>query len=88
MAPSAEEGCADCAAVVSHDDALYANRCFAHCTADLQGTGGPMVLVRSAADAPVLVLPRLGFHAPPKTGLDGAPPGTRPQRILLHSFLI
>jgi hypothetical protein len=87
MSAAAEDGCADCGAVVGHDDALYANRCFAHCTADLQLAGLPIALVRSA-DTPVLFVPRTVAHSPPDTGLDGAPPGAPPRRILLHSFLV
>jgi hypothetical protein len=74
--------------VVGHDDALYANRCFAHCTADLQAVGEPVVLARSAADRPILLLPRTEVRISPHTGLDGAPPGAPPRRVLLHSFLI
>ncbi|HEY3077747.1 MAG TPA: hypothetical protein VGJ74_21450 [Burkholderiales bacterium] len=88
MSPATEEGCGDCETVVGHNDALYANRCFAHCTADLQLAGLPIALVRSAADAPVLFVPRTVAHSPPDTGLDGAPPGAPPRRILLHSFLV
>lgn len=86
-APAAEEGCVHCGTVVANNDALYANRCFAHCTADLQVAGEPVVLAQSAADTPVLLLPPEVLQ-PPDTGLDGAPPGAPPRRILLHSFLI
>ncbi|HZE60195.1 MAG TPA: hypothetical protein VE085_06530 [Burkholderiales bacterium] len=88
MAPAtADEHCGDCRGVVSHDDALYANRCFAHCTADLQAIGAPIGLVRSAADVPVLLVQRTPTR-PPDTGVGAAPPGGPPHRILLHSFLI
>lgn len=88
MAPAMEEGCTDCTAIVAHDDALYANRCFAHCTADLQLIGDLTVFAPSAPEAPVLFVPRAHLRAPPDTGLDGAPPGAPPRRILLHSFLV
>ena len=87
-APAMEEGCTDCGPVVAHDDALYANRCFAHCTADLQLVGDLTIAVPIAAAAPVLFVPRADLRAPPYTGLVGTPPGAPPRRILLHSFLI
>ncbi len=66
----------------------YANRCIAHCTADLQMPGLAVALVRAPADAPVLLLARAERRMPGKPGLDAVPPGTAPPRILLHSFLI
>ena len=58
--------------------------CLAHCTADLQLSGGPVGLVQAPAQTPVLVLPRATVPYP------AAPPPvvTLPSRILLHSFLI
>ena len=82
------EDCGSCEAQGNEGTPQNANRCVAHCTADLQLSGGILVLVRSPAYVPVLVLPpgdRVAFRA---TGLDQAPPGAPPRRILLHSFLI
>jgi len=66
----------------------YANRCIAHCTADLQLSGLPAALVQAPAHAPVLLLPRVERRVPGSAGLDAPPPGAAPPRILLHSFLI
>jgi hypothetical protein len=66
----------------------YANRCLAHCTADLKAVGLPVAIVRGAAGSPVLFVPSLGKSQPIDTGLESAPPGTPPPRILLHSLLI
>ncbi|SRR5712692_2929190 len=66
----------------------YANRCIAHCTADLQLSKLPAALVQALADAPVLLLPRVERRVPGSAGLDAPPPGAAPPRILLHSFLI
>ncbi|HYT47851.1 MAG TPA: hypothetical protein VEL04_05485 [Burkholderiales bacterium] len=66
----------------------YPNRCIAHCTVDLQLSGLPAALVQAPADAAVLLLPRVERRGPRSTGLDAAPPGAAPPRILLHSFLI
>lgn len=64
-----------------------ANRCVAHCTADLQNAGSAVALVRNPGEPPLLaVLIPLGNRS-----LDGgfaAPPPALPRRILLHSFLI
>ena len=80
------EGCGGCE--TDTDIAQAANRCVAHCTADLQLPGSMTALVRSPAQAPVLLLPAVHRFASPRTGLDEAPPGAPPRRILLHSFLI
>jgi hypothetical protein len=89
MAPMLEmaEGCASCDPQ-ANGEGQDANRCVAHCTADLQLAGGATALVRSPAHVPVLLLPPLARRASPPTGLDSPPPGSVPSRILLHSFLI
>lgn len=66
----------------------YANRCVAHCTADLQLGGLPVALVRGPADAPVLLLPRAELNFQSGAALEAPPPVPVPSRILLHSFLI
>ena len=73
---------------MTHSAPQNANRCVMLCTADLQLAGLPTALVRSAADAPVLLVPRAEWASAPDTGLEVPPPGTPPLRILLHSFLI
>lgn len=89
LAPMLEmvDGCG-CETQVKTDGPQYANRCVAHCTADLQLTGVATALVRSPAEAPVLLLPHFDRSPAPNTGLELPPPGTVPPRILLHSFLI
>jgi hypothetical protein len=80
--------CGDCQTQVKPDAPQYANRCVAHCTADLQLSGSTTALVRSPAYLPVLLLPPFERLASPRTGLQAPPPGSVPHRILLHSFLI
>lgn len=82
------QGCGSCEPQGDSEIAQSANRCVAHCTADLQLWGSTTVLVRSAAYVPALLLPPLHRLASPPTGLDETPPGAPPHRILLHSFLI
>src|SRR5687768_13218849 len=53
---AAGEGCCAPDSVPS-PEAQVANNCFAHCTADLQLTGFPVVLVQVPAATPVLLLP-------------------------------
>jgi hypothetical protein len=89
LAPMLEmaDGCG-CETHVKPDAPQYANRCVAHCTADLQLSGGTAALVRSPADAPVLFVQSFDRSPVLRTGLEAPPPGTVPPRILLHSFLI
>ena len=82
------ERCEHGATYATNSTPQNANRCVVHCTADLQAAGLPVALVRSASDAPVLLLPRVGRTLAPHTGLEATPLGTPPPRILLHSFLI
>lgn len=88
MAASSEMPCTDCDASMSDSGPLYANRCVAHCTADLQLAGMQAALGRSPADVPALLVPRTELRAGLTRGLEAPPPGTPPRRILLHSFLI
>lgn len=78
----------DCETAVMTDWTKYPNRCFTHCTADLQTAGDAIALVRGPGGDAVLALPRDEPRATPRTGLAASPPGTPPPRILLHSFLI
>lgn len=67
---------------------LNANRCVAHCTADLQIAAAAVAIVRSPADTPVLLVPRLQSRPVFQTGLEAPAPGTPPPRVLLHAYLI
>ena len=89
LAPMLEmvDGCG-CETQFKKDGPQYANRCVAHCTADLQLAGVAVALARSPADAPVLLVPRFDRSPALRAGLDSPPPRTVPPRILLHSFLI
>jgi hypothetical protein len=61
--------------------------CVAHCTADLQLSGGAAVLVRAPATAAVLHIIAFPDFSRVATGNEPPPRGI-PSRILLHSFLI
>src|SRR5712691_1802531 len=54
---SKAEPCGDYLSVTGFES-LYANRCVAHCTSDLQLAGDAVAVVRSPGDTPVLVLAR------------------------------
>ena len=88
VAATSEAPCSGCGTAVTEYGPHYANRCVAHCTADLQLAGLPLAIVRGAADSPVLVVAGPERHPAARTGLDAPPPGTPPRRILLHSFLV
>jgi hypothetical protein len=66
----------------------FANRCVAHCTADLQNAGSAVALVRSPGEPPLLVVLPAPEARSLDSGLEAPPPGAPPRRILLHSFLI
>jgi hypothetical protein len=89
MAPMLQmaDGC-DCETQVKTDAPQYANRCVAHCTADLQLSGLTAMLVRAPADAPVLLVPRIEPRFSGGAGFEAPLPAAVPRRILLHSFLI
>ena len=79
----------DCQTEVATDWTKFPNRCFAHCTADLQSVGDGVALVRSPADAPVLALVRLERLPFQRTDLEALPPPPAPPpRILFHQLLI
>ena len=88
IAPQPNEPCAGCGTSATGYDSLYANRCLAHCTADLQLTGDAVAMVRRPGDAVMLLAPRADLRLRLRAGLDAPPPGAPPHRILLHSFLI
>lgn len=66
----------------------HANRCVAHCTADLQNVGPDVALVRSPGPAPMFLVEAFSGASIASRGLIGPPPGAPPRRIVLHSFLI
>jgi hypothetical protein len=74
----------DCGAALTEFGPLYANRCVAHCTSDLQLTGAASAIASGTTYGPMLVLPRAA--APRWT--DAPPPMGVPKRIQLHSFLV
>lgn len=88
LATDAMAACESVAVALTEYGPQYANRCLAHCTADLQIPAVAVAIVRSAADAPVLFLARVELSQVRPAGLQGPAPGTPPPRILLHSFLI
>lgn len=75
-------------AVVAKHWVKFENRCFAHCTADLQTVGHGVALIRNPADAPVLALPPAQLRMPVRVAFEGPRPGTPPPRILFGSLLI
>lgn len=79
----------ECETAIATDWTKFPNRCFAHCTTDLQTVGEAGALVRSPADAPVL---RLALQEPmpfQRIGREALPPPVAPPpRILFHQFLI
>lgn len=78
-----------CNCGVSDTQVPVSASCTAHCTADLQLAGVPVVIVRSAADTPVLlVAPGKPPGAAISRGLESPPPGAPSRRVLLHSYLI
>lgn len=78
----------DCESPIVTEWTKYPNRCLMHCSADLQTVGAAVALIRAPAAAPVLVLDWPQERAAMHTGLDAAPAGAPPPRILFHSFLI
>ena len=90
MAPMLQGGepCGGCETEFKPYFPEFANRCVAHCTADLQNAGSPAALVRSPGEPPLLVVLPAQNSTSFDSGLDAPPPGAPPRRILLHSFLI
>lgn len=82
------DGCGCDADEVKASAPQHANRCIAHCTADLQLPGLAAALVRGPADAPVLVVPRVEPRFLSGAGFEVPRSPAVPSRILLHSFLI
>lgn len=84
---SAGEAC-DCDAQGMTGEQSSVNVCIAHCTADLQIAGLPIVLVRSPGEATVFTVPPSMEHEVSRLAIDVPPPRSIAARILLHSFLI
>ena len=78
----------DEAGIVAKAWIKFTNRCFAHCTADLQTVGDAVALVRSPADAPVLAVAPLQPLSLARSAFDTPQPGTPPPRILFRSLRI
>ncbi len=77
-----------CETYVKASGPQHANRCIAHCTADLQLGGSPIALVRGPADTPALLTPLAESPPVSHARFPVPPPTSVPRRILLHSFLI
>ncbi len=88
LAAEKMEGCESAVTAFTQSGPQNANRCVAHCTADLQIPVAPVAIVRAPSHAPVLLLPHAGRVVFRQTGLESPAPGTPPSRILLHSYLI
>lgn len=88
MHPAAAAVDRDCETMIMTEWTKFPNRCLMHCSADLQTVGAAVALIRGPATSPVLVLDWPEERAAMRTGLDAAPLGAPPTRILLHSFLI
>jgi len=88
VAPAMAGLCAEGGMYMSSFGPEYVNRCVAHCTSDLQHIGALPPLVAAGAGAPMLVVPDARWVAARATGLEFPPPGTRPPRILEHSFQV
>lgn len=85
LAVGTEAPC-DCSTSVSESGPLYANRCLAHCTADLQLAGAALAILADATQGAILLVPQ-GPPAEWRLRPGGASPwATIPRRIQLHSF--
>lgn len=78
----------ECGAALTEFGPLYANRCLAHCTSDLQLTGVPAAIVDGVSQAPTLLLPRIVQRAAWPRWAVAPLAATVPKRIQLHSFLV
>ena len=78
----------ECGAALTEFGPLYANRCLAHCTSDLQLAGVPAAIVAGVSQAPMLLLPRAAERAAWPRWADSPPAAAVPKRIQLHSFLV
>ena len=78
----------ECGAALTEFGPLYANRCLAHCTSDLQLAGVPVAIVGGVSRAPMLFLPRAVERAAWPRWADSPPSVTVPKYIQLHSFLV
>lgn len=88
LAPAVAEPCIHDEMFLGPFGPLYANRCLAHCTSDLQIVGPALDAGVASTGAPVLAVPRIWRTPLRITGLDAPPPGTPPPRILQHAFLL
>jgi hypothetical protein len=77
-----------CAPAGDESGPQLGNGCLAHCTADLQLFELPTTLVRTPADAAVLIAPAADADSPDPRGHATSPALAVPPRILFQSFLI
>lgn len=78
----------DCGTALTEFGPLYANRCVAHCTSDLQLSGAAVAIAHAAALAPPLVLPRAQQRVAWSRRAPVPLAASVPKRIQLHSFLV
>ena len=78
----------DCGTAMTEFGPLYTNRCLAHCTSDLQLSGGAAVIAHGVSNAPGFLLLRATQRADWPRRADVAPGASVPKRIQLHSFLV
>lgn len=88
LAAEPMQGCESAVTMFTQSGPQNANRCVAHCTADLQIPAAQVAIVRAASQTPVLMLPQAAHAVFRQTGFDSPAPGTPPPRILQHAFLI
>lgn len=87
LAAEPEAPC-ECGTSVSEFGPLYANRCLAHCTADLQLAGAAVAVVAGMARRAWLPVPRASRPARRSRSGDAPLADAIPKRIQLHSFLV
>jgi hypothetical protein len=78
----------DCGTMATEFGPLYANRCLAHCTFDLQLSSVPVAMADIGTCSHTLLVPQARSAVARATGLLAPPAGVPPPRILLHSFLV
>ncbi|MEX2198052.1 MAG: hypothetical protein WD886_04530 [Burkholderiales bacterium] len=87
LAAETEAPC-DCGTNITEFGPLYANRCHAHCTADLQLAGTAMAIMVDAVRGAAHFVPRAPVRAGRLRSREPSPIAAVPKRIQLHSFLV
>lgn len=85
LAVETEAPC-DCGTSVTESGPLYANRCLAHCTADLQLAGAAVAIAADAVQGAMLPVPQDSRSTRPLRSAGSSPAAVIPRRIQLHSF--